>query len=155
MSDKIKLEIEGLEEIRQALNSMPVKLSQQVLGKANRDILNKIVKPELKINLPYSGDKYKRAIKTEKYKNAFAGYMIGYTTDVYWLRFMEKGTKVRKTKKGYNRGAITSPRPFIQRTLNQSSDKVIKNIKTEYGSIILNIIEKQLASTGKKLKKYL
>ena len=136
MADK-DIKILGAENYRDILDTLNAKVAGQILRSANRQVLSKNIVKQLRGVLPYSRNTTKdiRVLSTKKNKTAVA---VGPTTAVYWLRFVEKGTKVRK-----GRGKI-SPRRIIEPFVDSKIDKVIDFTNKEYGKIISTIIKKKL-----------
>jgi HK97 gp10 family phage protein len=84
-----------------------------------------------------------------------AGFLVGPTTDAFHARFMEFGTKIRKThgdglvmKKVANRGQMT-PKPFAQIAIEMSNNVALDKIFENAGARL----ERFLKSKTKKLKK--
>ena len=99
--------IEGLSEVMDALKDIKVKVKVQLIKSFLRKAMMKeIIKP-LRADLPYSRNIIKNikifTSRRDSNKTAIYG---GPSSDVYWIRFMEKGTKQRYTKKGAFRGSI-------------------------------------------------
>lgn len=57
---------------------------------------------------------------------------VGFAPKGYHAHLMENGTKMRRTKKGYNRGKV-SRRPFFFPTLERYSKEAIKIMSEKYG----------------------
>lgn len=123
------------------------KLSFKQMNKAYKEGMKKALDPILKqtkINLrnsgirnvskPYTGKNGKKypsmiqGVKTSVY--------IGDTEDSYGkvhimkefrLKWFEKGTSIRKTRKGYNRGSI-KPKWFFANAVNQMSKKAAESL---------------------------
>ena len=123
------------------------RLSFKQMNKAYREGMKKALDPILKqtkINLrnsgirnvskPYTGKNGKKypsmiqGVKTSVY--------IGDTEDSYGkvhimkefrLKFFEKGTSIRKTRKGYNRGSI-KPKWFFANAVSQMSEQVAESL---------------------------
>lgn len=123
------------------------KLSFKQMNKAYREGMKKALDPILKqtkINLrnsgirnvskPYTGKNGKKypsmiqGVKTSVY--------IGDTEDSYGkvhimkefrLKFFEKGTSIRKTRKGYNRGSI-KPKWFFANAVSQMSKQAAESL---------------------------
>ena len=123
------------------------RLSFKQMNKAYKEGMKKALDPILKqtkINLrnsgirnvskPYTGKNGKKypsmiqGVKTSVY--------IGDTEDSYGkvhimkefrLKFFEKGTSIRKTRKGYNRGSI-KPKWFFANAVNQMSKQAAESL---------------------------
>lgn len=100
-----RFRIDGMEELVRALRGLPVQLEREIIERYLRDASNRYGVGPLKSGLPYS-PRTLAAIKATKDRTREQAYFSGPTTDAFWLRFVDKGTKVRKTKSGANRGRI-------------------------------------------------
>ena len=122
-------------------------LSFKKMNKAYKDGMKKSLDPILKqtkvnlrasgirnVNKPYvgkNGKTYKSMMQGVK-----SSVYIGNTEDSYGkvhimkefrLKWFEKGTQIRKTSKGWNRGSI-SPKWFFRTAVNQRSKEAIDNL---------------------------
>ena len=149
--DNFKIEIQGLREITEALEALPDGMKDDVVGKANRDILNRLVKPQVRGAIPYS-PKSKAAVAVRQERGNKTSFFVGITSKAYWLRYVEFGTTQRQTRKGYNRGTMPQ-RSFLDRVLEGSVPQVTKEISNEYGNIIKKVLERKLKSVSRKLSK--
>ena len=130
-------------EVIQALS----KLSFKQMNKAYREGMKKALDPILKqtkinlrksgiknVNKPYigkNGKKYPSMIQGVK-----TSVYVGDTEDSYGkvhimkefrLKWFEKGTSIRKTSKGWNRGSIT-PKWFFASAVSQRSKEAVSNL---------------------------
>ena len=130
-------------EVIQALS----KLSFKQMNKAYREGMKKALDPILKqtkINLRNSGIKNVNkpyiAKNGKKYPSMIQGVKtsvyIGNTEDSYGkvhimkefrLKWFEKGTQLRKTSKGWNRGSI-KPKWFFANAVNQKSKQAVESL---------------------------
>ena len=110
-----QFKVEGLKEVYDILNQLPLKVSESVLRSFNRKALTvNIVRP-LKSVLNYSSET-KKNIKVQADKLNKTAVVAGPTSSVFWVRFVDKGTKQRKTSAGWNRGRIRARNriePFV------------------------------------------
>lgn len=137
-------EIEGIDEILRALESLPSKVGRKVLYDANREILSRNVLPGLRASLPYSA-RTRRGIKIVKARGTDSGVYIGVSSDAFYLRFLEKGTKRRELRKNNaNRGSINPARPFAIPTIEDKANAVLQAVAREYPEMIVLAIAKQL-----------
>lgn len=149
--DSIKMEIVGLKDIQEALSSMPPALQADILGKTNRDILNRLVKPSIVAAIPY-GPKSKAGVGVRSERGDKTAYFAGITKKAFWLRYIEYGTGIRITKKGYKRGSVPR-KSFLENVLSGSVNEVIKEVNEEYGNLIFKHLTRKLKSVQKKLAK--
>ena len=130
-------------EVIQALS----KLSFKQMNKAYREGMKKALDPILKqtkINLRNSGirnvSKPYIGKNGKKYPSMIQGVKtsvyIGNTEDSYGkvhimkefrLKWFEKGTQLRKTSKGWNRGSI-KPKWFFANAVNQKSKQAVESL---------------------------
>lgn len=123
------------------------KLSFKQMNKAYKEGMKKALDPILKqtkINLRNSGirnvSKPYTGRNGKKYPSMIQGVKtsvyIGDTEDSYGkvhimkefrLKFFEKGTSIRKTRKGYNRGSI-KPKWFFANAVSQMSKQVAESL---------------------------
>ena len=139
--------IQGLEEVQRALKSLPAALQADILKRANRDILNRLVKPKFK-HLPHRRKKFS-VVSVRMDKTAV---MIGPSSENYWLRFLDKGTEMRYTRKGYARGMIRGHN-MITRVMEESPDLVIEEVSQNYGQIIEKHLNRKIKSVQKRISK--
>ena len=130
-------------EVIQALS----RLSFKQMNKAYREGMKKALDPILKqtkINLRNSGIKNVNKPYIGKNGKKYPSMIQGVKTSVYigdtedsWgkvhimkefrLKFFEKGTSIRKTRKGYNRGSI-KPKWFFANAVNQMSKQAAESL---------------------------
>ena len=130
-------------EVIQALS----KLSFKQMNKAYREGMKKALDPILKqtkINLRNSGIRNVSKPYTGKNGRKYPSMIQGVKTSVYigdtedsWgkvhimkefrLKFFEKGTSIRKTRKGYNRGSI-KPKWFFANAVSQMSKQAAESL---------------------------
>jgi HK97 gp10 family phage protein len=170
MADKEKFEIEGLKDIQKALDKLPTKIKGKVLRRANRMQANKVkkaVKAAAPENTKSSKISFKRVksgknkgkrrvvkhsikanIKTASDRSNLSGVLVGIDKIAFQARFIEYGTKNRKTKgkgkyrAGAGRGSVKA-KPFFMPTVDRMIPKIIKELNTSYGDIISESLRKQ------------
>ena len=122
-------------------------LSFKKMNKAYKDGMKKSLDPILKqtkVNLRASGIRNVNKPYVGKNGKTYKSMMQGVKSSVYigntedsWgkvhimrefrLKWFEKGTQIRKTSKGWNRGSI-SPKWFFRTAVNQRSKEAIDNL---------------------------
>ena len=147
MEDKY-FEIEGLKEVEDALKTLATKDMSNILRTYNRTALKNYALNDLMSQLPYSPDSLKN-IRIVAGKGNKTSVLVGPTSDSYWLRFAEGGTKDRYTKTGAYRGAIF-PNRRIEPILDRSATQIIDYTAKNYGEEINKILEKKLKRIKKK-----
>lgn len=123
------------------------RLSFKQMNKAYREGMKKALDPILKqtkINLRNSGIRNVSKPYTGKNGRKYPSMIQGVKTSVYigdtedsWgkvhimkefrLKFFEKGTSIRKTRKGYNRGSI-KPKWFFANAVSQMSKQAAESL---------------------------
>lgn len=131
-------------------------LSFKKMNKAYKDGMKKSLDPILKqtkVNLRASGIRNVNKPYVGKNGKTYKSMMQGVKSSVYigntedsWgkvhimrefrLKWFEKGTQIRKTSKGWNRGSI-SPKWFFRTAVNQRSKEAIDNLDENIRNSIL------------------
>lgn len=148
MNDKIEYKLFGTDQILDALDSLSPKTLNNIIKSTNRKALNVNIRKSVQAALPYSA-KTKKAIKTLGDKEDKAtGVWSGVSSDAFYLRFLEKGTKVRTAEDGANRGRI-APNPKVIPTIESNIDNVINFFNRDAGEEIAKIMQRKLKSIKK------
>jgi HK97 gp10 family phage protein len=149
----VKFEIEGLAELNKLLESLPKDLQDKLAYDINRQAGN-IAAQVIRENVPV-GDNDKPA--DEKLENNVVvakgkgktTVLVGFNKKAGAIaRWIEKGTKVRATSEGENRGEI-EPQPFIEKAHQKALPAIISFMNTNY----LKLIERSMRKHIKKLNK--
>lgn len=164
MNDAAKYDIEGIDEVLNALETLPAKVTNRVLYDANRDIVTRVLKGDIISAIPYSS-RTRRGIKVVRARGTQNGVFIGVSTDAFWLRFLQFGTADRYTTgkgkkrtltkrynrigrsgsdQGVNRGAIAPRETGVVSTINSKINDVLQAVTKDYGIFIVDAIAKQL-----------
>ena len=145
-----KTRIEGLKDVERALKVLPRNLQGNILRTANRRLIAPVRK-DVKSQIPKRTGRASKELKIKTSRRDKTAVQLGFTSDAYYMRFLEKGTRVRQTRDGANRGSVTA-RPFIERTYNRGAKTIIKEkAPKEYGNIVADILSKKSARIRKKL----
>ena len=137
-------------------------LSFKQMNKAYRNGMKKSLDPILKqtkqnlrnsgirnVNKPYIGKNGKKYISM--LQGVKTSVYIGDTEDSYGkvhimkefrLKWFEKGTQLRKTRKGYNRGSI-KPKWFFATAVRQKQNEVINNLDENIRNSIIQAWNKK------------
>ncbi len=148
----IDYELKGLPEIQKLLAQLPADINKSILT----DVMLKtggIVKKEIVGRIP-EGNNNKRSgnkltTKVKVVKSETGGALIGFKKSGFYARFLEFGTKVRKTlgrgryKAGANRGSMTS-KPFLQSAHESATPKAVSFFSENFAKLINNAIKKQI-----------
>lgn len=159
MTNSQTYELEGVKEILEALDALEQKnLVNIIRAVEGKDLNENIIKP-LKSNWTYP-QSLRTAIGVQRDKEELAGYRAGIKMgerslenpnrppDGILIRFLDKGTKNRTTKRGYNRGMITGKRA-IQTTINNQIDDVIGFFNRNFGTEVDKMISRRLKRINK------
>jgi len=148
----IDFKIDGLEEIKKMLSELPNDVNEMIL----QDLMLKaggIVKKEIIAAVP-EGNSTKRSKASLKnkvavVKSSTGGAQVGFKRSGFYARFLEFGTKVRKTlgrgkyKAGANRGTMEK-RSFIQKAHETAAPKAVAFFSDNFAKLINQAIKKQL-----------
>lgn len=137
-------------------------LSFKQMNKAYRNGMKKSLDPILKqtkqnlrnsgirnVNKPYIGKNGKKYISM--LQGVKTSVYIGDTEDSYGkvhimkefrLKWFEKGTQLRKTRKGYNRGDI-KPKWFFATAVRQKQNEVVNNLDENIRNSIIQVWNKK------------
>jgi hypothetical protein len=149
--------IDGMTELLQALDDLDSKIKDDLFRNANTIILKDVVKGDLEkqVNTVRTSTNKKGKVKNvspvivyndRKDKSAVK---IGVSTDYFWLRFIEYGTKLRFTrKKKVNRGQLAARNRIIN-TIKNLTDPILKKVENDYGKIINDVLEKKIKKINK------
>lgn len=144
-------EIIGLTEIEEALNDLPIKMQAQIYRALNRKAVKRYVIDNIRSTVNYSSETEK-GITIKNDRNDKTAVVGGVSSDVFWLRFADRGTAARYTEKGAYRGQITA-KDQIQPEIFASVDDIIEYMRVEIGNEMASVIEKRIKSTQKKIDK--
>lgn len=137
-------------------------LSFKQMNKAYRNGMKKSLDPILKqtkqnlrnsgirnVNKPYIGKNGKKYISM--LQGVKTSVYIGDTEDSYGkvhimkefrLKWFEKGTQLRKTRKGYNRGSI-KPKWFFATAVRQKQNEAVNNLDENIRNSIIQVWNKK------------
>lgn len=145
--EPIRFELNGAKEIDKILSQLPVKMQAKILASINREGA-KIVQAEMKKNAPVGNDVIHNNIKIKKDKENLTGVTVGVTSKGFVARFIEYGTVLRTTKKGFQRGAMR-PKPFIKRSIDNKIKEVISHITDNYAALVQKYLTKEVKKINK------
>ena len=141
-------EVEGLKEAIDAISYLDPKRQTQIIEAFLLKTGKKFVSDELKSTLNYSSETEK-SIKAAKVKKTKMAVKAGIQPGAYKIRWVDLGTKERKTKKGYNRGKI-SGREQVSPTIDKQIQPIIDYAENELLNELNNTIEKKLKKINNK-----
>lgn len=166
-NDGVNIEMQNLKEVEEMFNKIGLTVKQQAAiwyklnSKAGRHVVN-----ALKQNAP-SGDNDKKPqnkiennVIMAKSKDNPTGVWIGFKKRAWYVKLIELGVNTvrivkgkRKGKyKGASRGTLDA-QPFIQRSHEQATSAVIKELNEDYLKNINNILIKETKRVNNKIKK--
>lgn len=141
--------IDGLKEMMEALRGLPLKIQADLIRSFFRKAASKFVIPNVRSALPYS-KKTENRIVVQNLKEDRTAVYAGPMYEVFWLRFADKGTAVRSTAKGANRGAVVG-HFRIEDTVDQQIDPITEYMVTNIDDEINTFLEKKIKKVNKKL----
>jgi hypothetical protein len=156
MNETQKFEIEGLKELVDSLKDLPVQLQAKIIKTTLTKAENKFIVATLRNALPYSA-RLKETLRTvgdPKDKLAvYGGVTLGPRIDNklpagVLIRFIDRGTKERKTKKGYYRGQITA-RNAVAPIIENEIQPIIDWVNTEMGNETIKNLERRIKKVNK------
>ena len=150
--------LDGVKEVIDALKDLPQELQVKVLKGFLQKVGRSFIVQPLKVAIPYK--QLHMRDKSPVTNNEFIrvttdsrtplSVSAGVTSKGYKLRWLDKGTKLRVTKKGHSRGQIVG-KNIIQPLIEDQIPKIVEYTEKEIG----NEIDKALSRRLKKLKKSL
>lgn len=130
-------ELSGLKEILAALEGLESAEVNKIISTIQKNVLNKTVINSVRAALPYSAST-KQAIRVVADKEDPLTFYAGVTSDAFWLRFVERGTRVRE-----NRGQIVA-KPKAIPTIESKPDDIIEFFNDEFGEEVAKILLKKI-----------
>ena len=147
MTDNITYNLDGADEILDALSALDPKIIMQIIKSVERKaLMENIVKP-VRAAIPYS-TRTKKGIGIANDKQDKTALLAGPLNTVFYLRFVEKGTKERTTARGASRGAITA-RPIVIPTVMGQIDDVVDFFNKDFGEAVDQILQKKIKKINK------
>jgi HK97 gp10 family phage protein len=148
--DGLQFDIEGLEQITKLLNDLPKEISEKIAYDINRAAARTAAE-EIRKSVPV-GDNDKPS--DEKIENNVViakgkikgSVVVGFSPKAWYVKLVEKGSKVRQTSEGQNRGAIER-RPFVQQAHERSFPAIINYLNQNYSKLV----DKALKRLAKKI----
>jgi len=160
---KFDFKIEGIEEVKKMLASLPNSVNEKIQNDLNTKAAY-MVKAELEKNAP-DGDndkenknKIANNVVVKNVKGSKQAKYIGFTKRAWYVKLIELGSSIRLVKgkndkyKGANRGSMPR-KPFVLNTHNTVAGKVIDYLKSNYVKLVSNSIKKQSKAISRKLSK--
>jgi hypothetical protein len=139
--------IDGLNDIMDLINILPDKVQNQILKSVERKVLQEEVVKPLRSAVPYRAETKKKISVYPDDKDRLTMW-AGPSLKVFWLRFVELGTKVRTTKSGANRGAIQATNR-IPTAMDSATQGVLDRFSKDFGEEVNRVIEKKIKKINK------
>lgn len=139
-------ELTGIKEALDVIETLDVKTQGELIKSVIRKGASQEIVSPLRSALPYSSN-VKKAIKIENIREDKTAIFVGPSNDVYYLRWIDRGTKSRRTKGGANRGSITG-KNVMEPLTDARVNPFIKFFNMEFSNQLLKFVEKKI----KKLK---
>lgn len=133
----IKIKTEGFKELQERIRKVVDKIDVKTPIRAAAGIVIR----KTRSNLPEGAKSLSEAVQFS-YNNAKAEgkvHIMGNRIQNGWvLRFFEKGTELRSTKTGANRGRMKSYW-FFKKSINESKDQAIETYKKSFMQQLTNL----------------
>ena len=136
------MKLEGLKAAHDILDGLPIAMQSQIIRGVHKNIIRRVVAPGKPTN--YGVDEFIKLTVDREDKSAV---LFGIESRAFWFRFLEYGTKSRKTKKGADRG-VMKPKPFWGRYISSRIPNVIKDGSKRY----MELIEKAILRKKKNIR---
>jgi HK97 gp10 family phage protein len=151
---KKPIEIIGGLELEKLLDQIPVELNAKALRAINRSGAL-VYRDAIKAKTPVGQDDIYNAVKIQNDRDDPTGLHVGITNKAFWARFIEFGTKLRRTsgsgkiqKKSGKRGSITAD-PFVGDAITAATPKAIDAIFTNAGQKLYNFLKRETRKASK------
>lgn len=144
---KVNIKWSGDKEAVAALKAVTTKTKAQIIRATVRKAVTKdLIKP-LRGAVNYRASTEKR-IKIVNDRKDQLTIFAGPTLSIFWTRWTELGTKLRKTKTGKSLGRIV-PRNVMPRIIIRSVKPITKTFTKDFGQIISKILRAKLKRINK------
>lgn len=146
----------GAKELEQVFKQLPNELNVKILKAVNREGA-KVYKSKMESNTPVGNDRIK--IKIANDKTNLTSIWVGVNPKQWWARWIEFGTKQRRTKgrgpkqfKKADRGKM-NPRAFISPAIEAVTNQAIKAIFDNMGRTVNNFLKRETRKVNKAAKR--
>jgi hypothetical protein len=147
MAEVITFQLDGTKEILDALSDLDPRQTINIIKASERkDLVLNIVTP-VRAGVTFK-PKTKYAIGITSDRNDRTGLFAGVTSKAFWIRFVEKGTELRTTKSGANRGQIKA-KPTVIPIIESQIDNVVNFFNNDFGEEINKILLKRIKKLSK------
>lgn len=116
-----------------------LRTSSNILIKQARSNLKTIIKSSITKKSPKTGKSLSSGIKMSIDRAATQSTI--HIMGDFRLKFFEKGTNIRKTKKGYNRGSI-APKYFFKAAVAATEEQIFSNMDKTISESIIRVNNK-------------
>ncbi len=156
------MQIEGLDDLIHQIRTLPEKTTRRTLLK----IIRRVTKPVVNAARHEVAQIQEKAFsegrhptgnlyesignitgKSQEYPNIQVGARVKRRYKGFHAHLLHDGTGKRMTKRGYNRGAITRPIPFMQRAFDKTHAQVRPHFENEVAKEVKRIVKKNIKPT--------
>ena len=155
-NEMISYQLEGTREVIEALDALNYKELVKIIRNVERKSLSRNTIPQIKpvvgsyhqnvnprVGIEFAGGTmFKAGVIIDKRESGDR------VPDAVLVRWFDKGTVVRQTKKGYNRGQITGQHR-VQNAILSSVTGVINFFNEDFGIEVDKILSRKLAKISK------
>ena len=153
----VTVKMDGLKEMYKLLDGLPLKLKANALKSVHRKTANVFIKKGMTTR--HDAD---IAVSVSNERGDPTGVVAGFTTDDFWFRFLEYGTRRRQNLGRSHRGAVT-PRKgnrgvmpmqeFFRPMVDRIHRPMIKYLTQNYRGLIHKFLERKIAAMKRAAKK--
>lgn len=147
MSNFWNVEWENVDELKAAMDELSKKDYNNLMKEINKQLAQKYIVERIRQGVPYSGDSKKQVRVVAGSKNDRTAVAAGPTSEIFWWRFVEGGTKERT-----GRGSI-SPQNRIGPIIDAQIEPIVGEWQAEVWNMINEVLEKRIKRNVKKLEK--
>ncbi|MBP7786098.1 hypothetical protein KA062_02490 [Patescibacteria group bacterium] len=142
MAEKIQeIKVEGMEQAIQNFNKLEQSIKDDIIIFCQEEAIKEELIPQYRTALPYSS-KTVNSINVWPFSNTEPISTVGGPgAKGFHIRFADKGTKIRTTKMGYNRGFILGANR-VPKIVFESVPRVLNNFVKEFKAQVQDEINK-------------
>ena len=140
--------LEGMDQFLEAMRELPTTVKAQVLKSYNRKMGQEFIVKGLRATVPWKS--VKKGLGVKSAKNDPTGVNAGFNSDVFWVRFVDGGTKERISKGGKSKGSIKA-RNIVGPFIDSQIENMVEYTSNELGNEIAQFLEKKIARLNKRL----
>ena len=140
--------INTIDNVIKSLSNLDKRISKRIQQQVNRKILkNERIVEQARSEAPkLTGE----SAKNIKLRTKQGSAIVAVNNDAYALRFIERGTQVRRTESGANRGKVQR-KPFLKPLYNKNKKNIFKNAYSNYEKLVIESLQRNIKNIRKKL----